>query len=216
MAKLEGGIFSRPRGKTGGVVFGAARTRNGKVVTSRLLVPPSNPNTQAQQTQRSKFKEALEIVRKIGKSIYGSDFNRSVSQLPGFQSMMSLIMNNMDDNFVLSVPPEVNLGTLDGLAQLTDGGGSAKELFITYGGFIDGIGSAGDELTAICIEANAAGSPGDRDVVVSRNDYTRGDSEAVIDVDKAGTDYLVIGYYTGVAPNEGLLSSTTSAMITSG
>jgi hypothetical protein len=96
MAILEGGIFSNPRGKTGGIVFGAARTRTGKKVTSRLLVPPSNPNTAAQQVQRGKFAEALAIVRLLGSGIYQSDFNRSIGQLPGFQSVTSIFLNALD------------------------------------------------------------------------------------------------------------------------
>ena len=110
MAILEGGIFSNPRGKTGGIVFGAARTRTGKKVTSRLLVPPSNPNTAGQQTQRGKFADALAIVRLIGSSFYQADWNRAIGQLPGFQSMTSVFLNALDSSKSIGVIPSINLG----------------------------------------------------------------------------------------------------------
>lgn len=117
MSRLEGGIFSRPRGKTGGVVFGAARTRLGKVVTSRLLVVPTNPRTQAQVTQRTNFTRALEAVRSIGPSFYRSDWNRAIAQLPGFQSMISVIMGMQASNGDLTPGPTTNLGTLPGVPE---------------------------------------------------------------------------------------------------
>lgn len=112
MARLNGGIFSRPSGKTGGIVFGAARTRQGKVVTSRLLVTPSNPNTAGQQSQRNQFKSAMAIVRALGSVVYQKDFNRSVSQLPGFQSLMSTFILNLNGALLLSKPNTLNLGGL--------------------------------------------------------------------------------------------------------
>src|SRR3972149_3079354 len=104
MARHEGGIFSRPRGKTGGIVFGAARTREGKLVTSRLLVAPSNPNTADQQEQRSVFTQSLQCVRSLGASIYQEDFNRAIAQLPGFQAVMSILMNAMTPAFLFTAP----------------------------------------------------------------------------------------------------------------
>jgi len=112
MARLNGGIFSRPSGKTGGLIFGAARTRQGKVVTSRLLVIPSNPRTAAQQSQRSQFKSAMAIVRALGATVYKIDFNRAVSQLPGFQSLMSTFILNLSGALLLSKPNTLNLGGL--------------------------------------------------------------------------------------------------------
>lgn len=112
MATLKGGIFSRPAGKTGGIVFGAARTRTGKLVTSRLLVPPSNPRTPAQVTQRNKFTSTLSLIRRWGAPIYQTDWNRSVGQLPGFQSLESVILNQMDDALDLIINLPINLGTL--------------------------------------------------------------------------------------------------------
>jgi len=125
MSVLEGGIFSRPKGKTGGVVFGAARTRTGKKVTSRLLVSPSNPNSASQQLYRGKFSSAQDLVRNLGPSIYKGFFNRAVSQLPGFQSMESIFLNNMSTAKVITPPAVTNIGTLSPVSDVSpaDAGG---------------------------------------------------------------------------------------------
>lgn len=210
MAKLDGGIFSKPSGKTGGVVFGAARTRQGKVATVRQLVPPSNPNTTKQQTQRNKFKESLAIVRKIGKSIYGSDFNRAISQLPGFQSLMSILMNNMDDSFTLSAPPDINLGTL-----YTPGIDSVGASGTTGGVMVDWLtdlgpnGDAGDDVVILYIGADAAATPEDRVVKSSAASADRADGTAQESGWSAGADVLVGMYMRGDGPNAGLLSNVS-------
>jgi hypothetical protein len=144
MAVLTGGIFSRPRGKTGGIVFGAARTRQGKLVTSRLLVPPSNPNTIAQQTQRTKFSECLSIVRRFGSSIYQSDFNRSVGQLPGFQSMESIYLNQMDDSSEITLINEVNLGILHNPLTMECSTNEGPDLILDWSTELGDNGTAND------------------------------------------------------------------------
>lgn len=118
MARLDGGLFSRPRGTTAGIVFGAARTRTGKVATARQLVPPSNPNTPAQQTQRNKFKVAQDIIRSWGPSVYQKDWNRAVSQLPGFQSMQSIMTKAIGEDGKIVPPPPTRLGTMPAIPTL--------------------------------------------------------------------------------------------------
>lgn len=112
MANIDGGVTGRPSGKLANIVFGAARTREGKQVTARELVKPSNPQTTAQQNQRSSFSSALDIVKAIGPSIYQEDWNRAVGQLPGFQSLQSIFLNNLDGNQLLTPPPDTPLGNL--------------------------------------------------------------------------------------------------------
>lgn len=205
MSVLEGGIFSRPRGKTGGLVFGAARTRTGKLVTSRLLVPPSNPNTASQQVQRGKFQESLAIVRNLGTDIYQEDWNRAISQLPGFQSMMSIFLDAQDASKVLSAPPTVNLGTLHYPATgptLTDAGGQVVQLDWTAE--LGDNGTAADVAVALAIDVNPAATPQAR-VVVSYASDVRSDMTTQVDVGAAGT-YLVALYFRGAGTADGLLS----------
>lgn len=127
MAIVRGGLHGRPSGNVSGIVYGGARTRTGKVVTARELVFPSNPNTAAQALQRLKFKQSLYATRHLTADIWQDDFNRSIGQLPGFQSMMSIILENTDATEEFGIPPDTPLGNLhfpDTFTVETGAGGS--------------------------------------------------------------------------------------------
>lgn len=206
MSRLDGGIFSRPRGKTANIVFGAARTREGKVVTARELVPPSNPQTPAQQTQRNKFNEALYITRQIGKSIYGSDLNRAVSQLPGFQGLMSVLMNNMNDSFLLSAPSALNLGNLHFPDSFTLApGGGTGDVEATFSDESGPNGTSSDQCVMIGIAASAGSAPDQRHISKNLN-FTRAGTESFVEGFSAGEDVIVMSYFRGAGSAEGLLS----------
>ena len=206
MAVLDGGLFSRPRGKTGGIVFGAARTRTGKQVTSRLLVPPSNPNTTAQQTQRNKFSESLAIVRGIGSDIYQDDFNRAVSQLPGFQSLMSTMLKNMDDDKILSAPADINLGSL----HFPDTGptlsaGDSGTINVSWSSENGDNGTAADEAVLIGIETNPGATPEAR-IIKTSEGAAREDTTDSMGGFSAGAEVLVGLYFRGAGTAENLLT----------
>lgn len=209
MARLDGGIFSRPRGKTANIVFGAARTREGKVVTARELVPPSNPRTADQQSQRSIFSNALYIVRQLGKGIYQSDWNRAIAQLPGFQGMMSIFMNNLDDTFTLGVPAETNLGSLHVPDSFSASpGANPGEFDLTWSTETEGSGGAGDTAVIIAIDSGAVGVGKDRVVLVETGEL-RNNGAATIDMGAAGAEPVIALYFrgdTGTA-TEGLVSN---------
>lgn len=208
MARHEGGIFSRPRGKTGGLVFGAARTREGKMVTSRLLVAPSNPNTAAQQAQRGKFSYALDIVRMIGADVYQSDWNRAISQLPGFQSWMSILMGMVDAAGEISANgPEIRLGTLTKLVDYSAATGAASgELDLTWDAAV-AEGSASDTLVAIAISYQDAGPTYPRDVQIHTGTLRSAEAYTFTGL-QAGIDYYVYAYFRGEVGSayEGMLS----------
>lgn len=96
MSKFPGGIFSKARGKVSGIVFSSARTRQGKLMTARELVIPANPKTDQQQANRSMFKSIQEMVRSVGPSVYRTHWNRGVEDLPGYQSLLSLVRRSYD------------------------------------------------------------------------------------------------------------------------
>jgi len=208
MSVLTGGIFSNPSGKTGGVVFGAARTRTGKKVTSRLLVPPSNPNTAAQQTQRNKFKEALAIVRLLGTSIYQSIWNRAIGQLPGFQSMMNVFLTSINSVFEITTIPPINLGSLhmaDSISLgVTGDPGSVVINFSTENGLN---GNANDDFIGLVIETDPAATPLERLVKVSA-DRIRSEGIAVVEGFTSGENVSVLGYFKGQGPTAGMNSPT--------
>jgi Fibronectin type III domain len=210
MATLQGGIFSRPRGKTGGLVFGAARTRTGKLVTSRLLVPPSNPNTAAQQTQRSIFSSCQAIIRRLGASVYQVDWNRSVGQLPGFQSMQSIFMNQMASNLNLTLVNDINLGTLEPLLTLEFGVAAADSLTLSWDPAVTGNGTAADVVIALAIAQTEAKRPQSNGVQVF-NTAVRSDETLDITNLDSSTTYELYVYAVGAGTAEGLIS-VASAM----
>lgn len=213
MSKLTGGIFSNPSGKTAGIVFGAARTRQGKKVTARQLVPPSNPNTAPQQLQRGKFGDALDIVRFLGADIYQSDFNRAISQLPGFQSMMSVFMNAIDGSKNLTVPPEINLGQLHFPDTMTIHSNNSAEISIDYTSEAGVNGTASDEVISFVLQVAST----DRAVAVGASHVgvaVRDDEADSFFGLTVGKEYLVGAYLKGAGAADGLLSKCVWEIVT--
>lgn len=93
MAKFSGNIFNRARGSIGGNTFSQARYRKGKLQTGRQRVTPANPKTPAQESQRDILAACLAIVRNAGQIIYRNQWNNQISKLPGYQSLMSVLMH---------------------------------------------------------------------------------------------------------------------------
>lgn len=215
MAKIPGGITSRPSGKLGNIIFGAARTPEGKVATARERVTPSNPNTAAQQAQRSKFQQAVSVVQSIGPSIYQEDWNRSVGQLPGFQSWQSILLDNIDNSDVLQAPPTRPLGNLhypDTHSFST--GPTAGEISVSWSTENGDNGTQQDPVILLLIEAEEPAS-GDRDVVVEDQNYTRLNASDDISVNKNGTDYVACLYLRGQGAADGMLSPAEFSTVTS-
>jgi len=157
MAIVRGGLHGRPSGNVAGVVYGAARTRTGKAVTARELVYPSNPRTAGQLLQRYIFLEALYATRHIGPSGYQDDWNRSIGQLPGFQSFMSIIMDNTDAAEDFNTPPDTPLGNLHfpGTFSIATGSGAAGSVTVSWSTETGLNGTAADVLRWIGIQKGA-------------------------------------------------------------
>lgn len=113
MAIITGGLHGRARGNVNGIIYGAARTREGKVVTAREYVKPKASATDNQVYQRNAFACALYATRYLAASLWQSDFNRAIGQLPGFQSIMSIIIKATDrETYIMTPPPDTPLGNL--------------------------------------------------------------------------------------------------------
>ncbi len=204
MAKQTGGLLGRPSGSIAGIVFGSARSRQGKVVTAREKVSPSNPDTADQQTQRNKFKSCLDIVKAIGPSVYQTDWNRAVSQLPGFQSWMSLMLNSMSDERVLSPFSDVSLGVLHTPATFTVSNG--EEAGYTHVVWSDELGSNGTDADVAVVITILSDVASDGVYVDVNTDIPRSEGGADLNVGHSGEDYICIVYFRGAGTAEGLLS----------
>lgn len=206
MSKLTGGIFSKPSGQTAGLVFGSARTRAGKVATVREKVPPSNPNTPAQSVQRLKFKESLTIVRLIGASVYRDDFNRAISQLPGFQSMMSIIINSLDDSLTLTPPPTTNTGRLHFPLEINSVNTPNNKVRVEFSTELGKSGSGADKVAMVAISKNTVGANNRRLVAVNKDAGDRSDGFAEVNTGVDNIDFIICTYFQGSDIFEGFLS----------
>lgn len=206
MAIIDGGVTGRPSGKLGGLIFGAARTRDGKAVTVREAVDPSNPRSPEQQQQRGKFSQALNITKALGPTIYQEDWNRAVGQLPGFQGLMSIFLDQIDDNDDLQPPDDVPLGDLHfpDTLDVTDPGDRTIEA--DYSAEQGPNGTASDEVILAGIEQSKP-QDRERDVVATVADSARGGSPASTPkVDEVAEPYVWLFYLRGAGGAEGLLT----------
>lgn len=207
MAKVLGGLHGRASGNVSGIVYGAARTRTGKVVTARELVFPSNPQTAAQVLQRLKFKQALYATRHLTATIWQDWFNRAIGQLPGFQSMMSIILENTDASEEFQVPPDTPLGNLhfpDTYAVAT-GAGASKTVDITWSTELGLNGTDNDEFKFLAISVPATNTD-QRDVHYNTGANVRSGGSITLTCNLAAHDYVFGAFLEGTGSADGLLS----------
>ncbi|MCK5506206.1 MAG: hypothetical protein KAJ10_13660 [Thermodesulfovibrionia bacterium] len=207
MAIVRGGLHGRPSGNVAGVVYGAARTRTGKAVTARELVFPSNPKTAAQVLQRAIFTESLAAVRRLTASLWQDDFNRSIGQLPGFHSMMSIVMlgTNASEEFIS--PADTPLGNLHfpGTFTVVTGAGAAGTVQIDWTNELGLNGTVNDELIVFCISKDAI-SATVRYAVQMTSVAVRSDVADTPNTGVIATDVVVGCYFKGTGTADGLLS----------
>lgn len=215
-AIVRGGLHGRPSGNVSGIVYGGARTRVGKVVTARELVFPSNPNTAAQALQRLKFKQSLYATRHLTASLWQSFFNRAIGQLPGFQSMMSIILNDTDDAEDFGVPPDTPLGNLHFPTTFTveTGAGAAGTVIITYSAELGLNGTVADVMTVFSVGVAPQNVDERRAGTLSTTDL-RADSPIVQQTGEIGYDWIIAALFKGAGTAEGLLTPCKWFAVTS-
>lgn len=207
MAKVTGGLHGRPSGNVAGVVYGAARTRIGKVVTARELVFPSNPRTPAQVLQRHIFAESLSAIRSLGATLWQDDFNRSIGQLPGFQSMMSILLGNTNSSEEFISPPDTPLGNLHFPTTFTvvTGAGAANTVTADWSAETGANGTVADDLETFMIykdaEVDFTRVAGDTAATAARSVTT-----LVIDCGAASVDVVIGVYFKGAGAAVGINS----------
>lgn len=214
MSKIRGGIFGDPSGTTNNVVFGRGRDRQGKVATARKYVVPTNPNTAAQQIQRGKFSDALQVVRDFGPSFYQSDWDRSVQQLPGFQSLMSIICNNMDSSDTFTSPPNTPLGTLHFPTTFTVvGGTSAGEVDVDWTAELGSDGTTADVVKLFTVRGVPDAS-GNHVVADHSTGLSRATTTKTITGLTTSVDYVTVFYLQGAGTAVGSLSRAVWSDVT--
>ncbi len=80
MGKILSGILSKVSGKVAGVVGGSWKD----VAYLRAYVKPANPNTAAQQTQRTKFSDAVNFAKPLVGQIFNTYTDKFQKSMSGF------------------------------------------------------------------------------------------------------------------------------------
>jgi len=207
MAIITGGLHGRPSGNVAGVVYGAARTRTGKAVTARELVYPSNPQTAAQMLQRHIFSESLSATRSLAATVWQDDFNRAIGQLPGFQSMMSIILNGTNASEEFVAPADTPLGDLhfpDTFTCVT-GAGVATTVEVDWTAELGGNSTVADKLHLIGISKDPSG--GYTRYAINQNPGAiRSGLSSVPGFGVTATDIVVGAYWEGQGTAAGMIS----------
>jgi hypothetical protein len=215
MAIIEGGLHGSPSGSVGEITYSEARGRDGKVTTARQKSDPANPNTEAQQAQRTKFNEAVDITKRHTPAIYRSDWNRAVGDLPGFQSMVSVMTDNLAADYTLSAPSPVNLGSLDALANVNmTADPTADEVTISFDSDQGDIGTSNDSVVASAVRAGSAENQ-ERPIELSIGSASRSSGSVSLSVPvNTGDTYVGMIYARGADSAEGLLSTVNFPTVT--
>jgi len=215
-AKLSGGLLGRVSGSIGGIIFGGARTKTGKVVTAREWVMPSEITDTDVLEQRIIFACAVHAVRYLGATLWTEDFNRAIGQLPGFHSMMSIILKSTDRvTRDFSEPPDTPLGNLHAPEVVfTTHSVTAGMITATWDGGLGLNGTDADVLEFFGIEV--VGSPlGVRGAVNWIDTAVRSDLSMDIATGGSGIDWIAAAYFQGAGTAEGLLSRCQWHAVTS-
>lgn len=213
MATLEGGAHDAPNGKIGNLIYSRARGSDGSIATVRSYTKPSNPKTADQTSQRDKFSYCVDTVKKIGSSIYEEDFDRSVKNLAGFQSLVQVLLEKMSSDGQLSSPDPVNLGSLDALTNPTVSADYTNDgIDITWDTATSpDTGSSDDQINALAI-GTTVDSEDNRIIDVFRNEALRSAGTASLSVDTAMSEAVVMFYVRGAGDYEGMLSEAQSVI----
>lgn len=217
MAILEGNPYGRLIGTLAQTVGGAARGRRGKLNTIRTKVTPANPNTTDQVTQRTKFRDCLDVTRDFGPEIYQSDLNRAIGELPGFQSTMSVLLSSINESYVFSAPPSILLGdvhvpsTFDASAGVSGG-----DIKVDWSTELGDNGNDNDKLIVVAYEANPAVTGERHRVWTIPAGVFRSVGTTTMPGFQEGVDVVVWAWFQGSSDTAGLLSNTMSDVGTSG
>lgn len=161
MSKFPGGIFSKASGQVSGLVFSQARTRQGKLMTARQLVIPTNPQTFKQQNNRYAQTIATRMVTTLGPGIYRNDWDEQAGMNAGYASLLSIIRQNYKASNILdpgyastwvSIPPQSSLGDLHFPDTFSISSPSSGEVDFSWSTELGSNGSGTDQAVAVLFD----------------------------------------------------------------
>jgi hypothetical protein len=143
MAKLTGGILGKISGKVAGVVAGQWKDKN----YVRQYTKPANPNTASQQTQRSKFSNAVTFAKLILGQIINTYIDPFMRSMSGFNYFIKQNIANFG-----AVPDydsvKVTFGKLFSPASFEVDGWSSKTVTMIWDESLGSNGALTDKIMA--------------------------------------------------------------------
>ena len=146
--------FPNKNWSIGSITFSEARNREGKIQTARERVTPTNPQSAGQTEARNNLSDSVNIVQEVQGDGLLSVFDRSVSKLPGYQSLMSLYQRSKavsgNDIVANSSPANIRRGQsirVD-IGSTTNWGDGTYDIDYSIAG---GTPESGDFLTTIAV-----------------------------------------------------------------
>ena len=201
ITNIFGDRYSGQAGKAG--VFATWKGRQYR----RSYVIPANPKSTSQVLWRSIFKCGLYATRHLGATLWENDFNRAIGQLPGFQSMMSIILLATDRvSRDLEEPPDTPLGNLYAPdVTFVTHGSVAGSITASWSGALGLNGTDDDVLNFFGIEV-AGSAEGVRGALDWAATAVRSDLTMDITTGSSTTDWIAAVYFQGAGAAEGNLS----------
>lgn len=172
MAKIRSGILGNIRGKVAGVVGGQFKDVN----YLREYVKPANPNTAAQQTQRTKMADCVEFAKPLVGPIFNEYTDKFQKSMSGFNFFIKRNIAEFDgspDYSVLKIT-EGKLSAISTLASTyTPGTGL---LSLTWAKNLGNNGADDDSVCWLCYDTST-GIFYFQDAVVDRS--TEADTQTI-------------------------------------
>lgn len=206
-AVVRGGLHGRPRGTVAGIVYGAARSREGKVVTAREYVIPGATDDEDVLNQRIVFKSMVMTCQYLAAECWKVDFDRAVGQLPGFHSLMSVLLKNTPHaTGILAAPPATPLGNLYAPTfTVIPHASTPGSITITWGAEHGINGTDADPFVAFIVNSDQS-AIGHRYAVYKGEIATRVDGTIDIATGASATDWCCCCYFHGAGTALGNIS----------
>lgn len=149
MGVINQGILGGFSGKVGPVV--GAKWKS--IDYMRSYVIPSNPNTPAQQTQRTRFAAMVALARQLLTSVIQPFWSPFYSTMSGFNAFIKENIELLDSSNLLTVSAVMSKGTLAPTSQVTTSYNPATGVAsVTWNTDLTGNASATDSVIIIAYD----------------------------------------------------------------
>jgi len=215
-AVVKGGLHGRPRGTVAGIVYGAARSREGKVVTAREYVIPGDTDDEDVLNQRLVFKSMVMATQYLTAELWKEDWDRAVGQLPGFHSIMSVMLKNTPHaTGFFAPPPDTPLGNLFApVFSPIPHSTIAGSITVTWPTG-HGLNGTDDDVIVVFVVEKEMTEFGIRSGLVAVETATRVDGTIDMATGASGTDWIVCCYFQGAGTALGKISPAKWYAVTS-